>query len=125
LAAALLLTESVTVWLTVPSEVPLASVSVPLSTPVALTTPFTTLNLLGVNVPLKVPVPSEFVNVPLTTEVRLPTDDAGAEVTVFAVVAETAAPAAVALIPVSATTEPAEMAIIRKDGAFIAPSFIF
>jgi hypothetical protein len=87
-----------------------------------------TLNFWGVNVPLKVPLPAEFVNVPFTTEVRLPTDAAGpdvAEVAVFSVVdvvAVTAAPAALAVSPVSATTEPAEMAIIRMDGTFIVPS---
>jgi hypothetical protein len=84
-----------------------------------------TLNFWGVNVPLNVPLPAEFVNVPFTTEVRLPTDAAGAEVAVFAgvdVVAVTAAPAALAVSPVSATTEPAEMAIIRMDGTFIVPS---
>src|ERR1700759_680745 len=124
LAARLVFTESVTVWFTVPSEVPLASVSVPLSTPVARSTPFTTLNFCGVNVPLNLPVPSELVNVPLTTEVRCPTDDAGAEATVFPVVAETAAPAEAAVSPVSAITDPAEIAIIFTDGAFIAPSFI-
>jgi hypothetical protein len=46
-------------------------------------------------------------------------------VTVFAgfdAVAVTAAPAALAVSPVSATTEPAEMAIIRMDGTFIVPS---
>src|ERR1700759_53699 len=108
LAAAPVFTESVTVWFTVPSDVPLALVSVPLSTPVACSTPLVTLNLWGVNVPLKVPLPAEFVNVPFTTEVRLPTDAAGAEATVFAgadVVADTAAPAARAVSPVTPAPE--------------------
>ncbi|HXP57544.1 MAG TPA: hypothetical protein VN847_21440 [Streptosporangiaceae bacterium] len=60
----------------------------------------------------------------MTTEVRCPTDDAGAEATVLPVVAETAAPAEAAVSPVSAITDPAEIAIIFTDGAFIAPSFI-
>src|ERR1700743_753154 len=85
LAAALVLTESVTVLFTVPSELPLASVSVPLSTPVAWSTPLTTLNDDGGDVPLKAPLPSELLKVPVTTEVRLPTEDAGAAVAFFAV----------------------------------------
>ncbi len=81
-----MLTESVTVLLTVPSEFPLASVSVPLSTPVASSTPLTTLNDRGVKVPLKVPWPSALLKVPVTTEVRLPTEDDGAAETAFVVV---------------------------------------
>ncbi|HEX3751190.1 MAG TPA: hypothetical protein VHW06_11575 [Streptosporangiaceae bacterium] len=60
----------------------------------------------------------------MTTEVRFPTDDAGADVTVLPAVAETAAPADAAVSPVSAITEPAEIAIIFTDGTFIAPSLI-
>jgi hypothetical protein len=81
--AALVFTEPVTVWFTVPSDVPLALVSVPLSTPVACRTPLVTLNFWGVNMPLKVPLPAEFVNVPFTAEERLPADAAGAEVAVL------------------------------------------
>src|SRR5580704_3622012 len=95
-AARLVWTGSVAVWETLPRDEPLASVSVPFSAPVASSTPFTTLNEVGVNVPLKVPFPSALVNVPVTADVML--FAAAAVVTRAAEPAEVAAEALVAMI---------------------------
>src|SRR5690348_14098001 len=97
LVVAPVLTGMVTVWLTVPSLVPLASVIVPLSRPVASRTPLATENFFGVKVPAKVPWPSALVNVPVTVEVIVPGTAAGAAAAGVAAAAREAACAVAAL----------------------------
>jgi hypothetical protein len=81
----------------------------------------TTLNLCGMNVPANVPVPSAFWNVPVTVDVMLPGDAAGADAAVREVCAALvlAAPAAVADIPTAMAAVAAVTTRIRKRGALI------
>jgi hypothetical protein len=55
----------------------------------------------------------------VTTEVRLPTDDDGADTALVVADAGTDAYAVVAVTPTIAATVPADTAIIRMDGIFI------
>src|SRR5690348_8375473 len=117
----------VTVWLTVPSLVPLASVIVPLSRPVASRTPLATENFCGVKVPAKVPWPSALVNVPVTVEVIVPGAAAGAAGAAAAGVAAAARKAACAVAalatlavrPVAMAAAAAVIARTRRLGAFM------
>lgn len=99
----------------------MASVSVPFSGPVASSTPFTTLNEVGVNVPLKVPVPSALVNVPVTADVML----FAAAAVVAAGAAEPGEVAAEALVimiagaPIPIDNATADAVIRRALGSFM------
>jgi hypothetical protein len=74
----------------------------------------TTLNFCGTNVPAKVPVPSALVNVPVTVDVMLPGDAAGADVAAREVCALVAAPAAVADTPTAMAAAIAGTARVRR-----------
>jgi hypothetical protein len=117
-AAPVVWTGSEVVCETLPRDVPLASVSVPFSRPVASSTPFTTLNEVGVNVPLKVPVPSALVNVPVTADVML----FAAAAVVAAELDEVAAKALLAMIagmPIPIDSATADAVIRRVLGSLM------